>query len=494
VLLASCAVLGIMGNRGSSKGRQAGQADDITRQMHRLDLNKKEEQFVIKANRPVRKNLAAGDGGLIKTTTQEQALFKARPYPSRKWTPDLDACLKAAVEKHGAKSWKVIAESVPGMTHVQCLQRWKKVLQPGLKKGPWAREEDEILMTKAMESQGQGPISWVAIAESIPGRTAKQCRERWSLNLDPTIDHSPWRHEEDRLLLELHKEKGNKWAEIAGKINGRTENAVKTRFKSLERAQQKAWTMQEDRAVINAKLTYGGKWYETKLPSRSKNAVRQRWKFLIKQFPNLEEAVARGGELEDVLPPQLRLKSEVIHPPSYQPFPKNDTSHQFYVEQSSTFGIDAGNSYDSCSSSLPASSIASPESNHFTSPGSESEFSLDEVEKLVADGQDFDFLELDVPPEYEQPRQPDQTYHTHHHQQQQQLHMLFHEGNEPIGASCETLEPLFVPEDYVPSRPASAPGPAPSPAPTPAPALALGKFQQTKMTTQDEILLFDALQ
>ena len=37
---------------------------------------------------------------------------------------------------------KIISESFPERTDVQCLHRWQKVLNPNLIKGPWTPEED----------------------------------------------------------------------------------------------------------------------------------------------------------------------------------------------------------------------------------------------------------------------------------------------------------------------------------------------------------------
>jgi Myb-like DNA-binding domain len=35
---------------------------------------------------------------------------------------------------------KFPVELLPGRTHVQCMHRWKKVLDPQLVKGPWSKE------------------------------------------------------------------------------------------------------------------------------------------------------------------------------------------------------------------------------------------------------------------------------------------------------------------------------------------------------------------
>jgi len=162
---------------------------------------------------------------------------------ARRWTASQDDELRHAVQKHNGQNWKAIAQMVKDRDHVQCLQRWKKVLQPGLVKGMWSKQEDELLL-KLMSSSR--PKNWADIAIKVPGRTAKQCRERWSLNLDPSINRGAWTQAEDELLLSLHKKLGNKWAEIKRHLSGRTENGVKTRFKSIERAKFKdtevVWT------------------------------------------------------------------------------------------------------------------------------------------------------------------------------------------------------------------------------------------------------------
>ena len=59
---------------------------------------------------------------------------------------------------------------------VQCLQRWRKVLAPGLKKGRWTAEEDELLRARV----SRGFKNWGEVAQDIPGRTFKQCPSTFS--------------------------------------------------------------------------------------------------------------------------------------------------------------------------------------------------------------------------------------------------------------------------------------------------------------------------
>lgn len=69
--------------------------------------------------------------------------------------------------------------------------------------------------------QKYGTKKWSAIAKELPGRLGKQCRERWYNHLDPDINKAAWTAEEDRMVLELRQQLGNRWAEIARRMRGR---------------------------------------------------------------------------------------------------------------------------------------------------------------------------------------------------------------------------------------------------------------------------------
>ncbi|KAK8822639.1 myb-like DNA-binding protein [Blastocystis sp. ATCC 50177/Nand II] len=170
---------------------------------------------------------AVVDGKLVISSTPNVK----PPKPGRRWTKEEDALLVEAVKQFG-NNWVEIAKHVPGCNNAQCMQRYEKVLRPGIKKGPWAPEENRLLL----ELVGQLGDNWKEIALRIPGRSAAQCRERYK-NYRPGVKR-PWTVEEDNQILSLQQQWGNKWAAIAKTLIGRTANAVKNRFKSLEKKRE----------------------------------------------------------------------------------------------------------------------------------------------------------------------------------------------------------------------------------------------------------------
>ncbi|OHS97552.1 Myb-like DNA-binding domain containing protein [Tritrichomonas foetus] len=93
----------------------------------------------------------------------------------------------------------------------------------------FSTEEDKILADLV---QSQQCTNWFEIAQKMPGRTARQCRDRWINYLSPTNSFAPWSQEEDELIIEKVNELGTSWSSISKFVEGRSDNTLKNRWYS----------------------------------------------------------------------------------------------------------------------------------------------------------------------------------------------------------------------------------------------------------------------
>eukprot|EP00002_Diphylleia_rotans_P034306 TRINITY_DN7359_c0_g1_i1.p1 TRINITY_DN7359_c0_g1~~TRINITY_DN7359_c0_g1_i1.p1 ORF type:complete len:586 (-),score=101.86 TRINITY_DN7359_c0_g1_i1:244-2001(-) len=98
------------------------------------------------------------------------------------WTAEEDAAIvKVGIE---AGSWKALSAKIMASgtrdcekkTPKQCSQRFSRVLDPSIHKGSWTADEDARLDAAVLR---YGPVAWVRIAADVGRRTDIQCRTRY---------------------------------------------------------------------------------------------------------------------------------------------------------------------------------------------------------------------------------------------------------------------------------------------------------------------------
>lgn len=94
------------------------------------------------------------------------------------------------------------------------------------KRIPFTDDENQIIRD-SVKIYGE---DWEAIAKKLHGRTPKQIHDRYINYLRDGLKKEPWTKQEDDILIEMYKSIGSKWSKMMTKLPGRSGNDIKNRW------------------------------------------------------------------------------------------------------------------------------------------------------------------------------------------------------------------------------------------------------------------------
>eukprot|EP00981_Chlorochromonas_danica_P007425 scaffold1729_cov173-Ochromonas_danica.AAC.1 len=199
--------------------------------------------------------------GLLKKEQNEGGAREGK----RRWTAEEDTLLRKGVEELGKKWSEISRRYFPHRSNRDVGSRWNSALRPDIKSGAWSAEEDAKLLELVKQ---YGESSWPKVAPHMDGRTGVSCQQRWRSILDPSVDRSEWKAEEDEIIKKVimedmdQKHVRSHWQSLLSLLpTKRCYHTLKRRYQSLKKkvfpAKKARWTKEDDAKLLEAVKQHG---------------------------------------------------------------------------------------------------------------------------------------------------------------------------------------------------------------------------------------------
>ncbi|XP_061116595.1 snRNA-activating protein complex subunit 4-like isoform X2 [Conger conger] len=203
------------------------------------------------------------------------------------WKEDEIEKLKGIVENMNYCKWDKIAEGLgTNRTAFMCLQTHQRYIHKGFKKKLWSKEEDQVLRELVEKMRIGNFIPYTQISYFMEGREAAQLVYRWTQVLEPSLRKGPWTKVEDEMLLKAVAKYGVRdWWKIRTEVPGRTDAQCRERYLDCltEDVKKGRWSPEEEAMLIMLVGKYGaGRWAKiaSEMPNRIDCQCLQKWKIM----------------------------------------------------------------------------------------------------------------------------------------------------------------------------------------------------------------------
>jgi myb proto-oncogene protein len=164
-------------------------------------ISKRPIQELLREEVPVDWSLLAYEQfNALRTASDCELRWKGHTHPAVKkgpWTADEDKSLEKIAQEHEFRDWSLIAAELgTGRTGFQCLQHYQQKLNPSMSHKVFTTEDDTLL-TEAVKIYGDS--RWNMVAAYVGSKTSAQVMHRWINTLKPGIKKGRWEREEDQV-------------------------------------------------------------------------------------------------------------------------------------------------------------------------------------------------------------------------------------------------------------------------------------------------------